>query len=96
MDFPSAKNSAAYEMMADAFCAKPSTGAFFECLRSKGDLVRYDPATNELAVISVDRAIRTYYTPRFCSAAPLFLRLAKKCHNEATHMDYVRKLCAQH
>ena len=95
IDF-SVRNASAYERMADTFLSAPKSASFFECFRSRGDLVRYDRTTNQLGVISKDGIIRTYYTPRFCAAAPLFLRMAKKCHNEPTHEAYVRLLCSQH
>lgn len=90
-----ARNSLDYEYMADRFLSVPRSATMFECFRGRGDKVRYDSRTNELGVLSKDGVIRTYYMPRFCAGAPAFLVLAKKCHNEPSHLDYARKLCHQ-
>lgn len=82
--------------MADRFLAGPSPIGFFECKRSKGDLVRYNPKTNELGIVSKDKIIRTFFRPVPCHSIPAALRGIKKCHGFPTDLDYVRSLCAQH
>lgn len=54
----------AYLLMADAFCGgllDPLTT--IECLRSRGDRLRYNRITLEYGVLSVTGCIRTYYRP---------------------------------
>jgi len=84
-----------YEHMADEFLSGAKPPGAFECTRKKGDLVRYDPSTNELGVLSKDSYIRTYFKPKFCShATPLEIAM-RKCHKQKTHLDYVKKICLQ-
>ena len=53
-----------YETLADAFLGGPRVAACFECVRSNGDFVRYNPMTDEFGVISNTRIIKTYYKPQ--------------------------------
>lgn len=84
-----------YEEMADTFLGGAAPAGAFECFRSQGDLVRYDPATNELGILSTTKVIHTYYKPRFCRNATPVQIARKKCHKQSTHLDYVKKLCHQ-
>jgi hypothetical protein len=84
-----------YEYMADVFLGSPAPVGAFECHRPQGDLVRYDPATNELGVLSAAGIIHTYYKPKFCKDATPEEIARRKCHKRKTHLEYVRKLCDQ-
>ena len=90
-----AENDLEYEQMADAFLGGPAPSGAFECTRVQGDLVRYNPATNELGVLSTTKIIHTYYKPKFCKDATPAQILRRKCHKQPTHLDYVKKLCHQ-
>jgi hypothetical protein len=85
-----------YEIRADRFFAKIKTAGIFECKSNRNveDTVRYDPVTNEFGVITKNRIIRTYYTPYFCASAPTVKRLAGKCHNRNTHLEYAQSKCS--
>ena len=84
-----------YEAMADWFLAKAKTAAMFECIRMRGDRLRYDTLTNEFGIVSASGTIRTYFIPRPCTSLPPGTRKIK-CHKRPTNMDYVRDTCAQH
>lgn len=51
-----------YLLMADRFLGQ-SLGRALECTRRNGDLVRYNPSTEEFGVLGRDRVIRTYFKP---------------------------------
>jgi hypothetical protein len=85
-----------YEQMADRFLGGPKLPGVFECTRKKGDIVRYDPATNELGVLSSSLIIYTYFKPKFCSSATPEQVARRKCHNQKTHLDYAKLICLQH
>lgn len=91
-----AKSEIEYEQMADRFLGGPKLPGMFECKRKKGDIVRYNPATNELGVLSISRVIHTYYKPKFCSTATPEQIARRKCHRQKTHLDYAKKICLQH
>lgn len=91
-----ASNDIEYERLADQFLGGSAPAGAFECTRKKGDLVRYNPTTNELGVLSKGRVIHTYFKPKFCSDATPQEIARKECHREKTHLDYVKKLCHQH
>lgn len=57
-----AKDADTYEQLADAFLAKPPTATMQICTRVDGDIVRYDTATGEFGIMSVDSFIRTYFS----------------------------------
>jgi len=58
-----AKSPAEYEQQASAFLTGPLPTGAFEKTRPNGDLVRYNPATEEFGVLSKDGVIRTYFKP---------------------------------
>jgi filamentous hemagglutinin len=73
-----------YELRALDFLTKPQTASMHECKRNKGDIVRYDDATNEYAVLAHDGFIRTYMIPK-----PAF-------HGLPTNLDYYQRECLSH
>jgi pyocin large subunit-like protein len=84
-----------YEELARAFLEEPKEKWFKECTRKAGDLVRYDPTSNRLAIMSTTGIIRTFYKPRFCSTVPPEKKGIKKCHNQPTHLAYVKQVCSK-
>ncbi len=59
----SSNSPAHYESQASAFLTGTRRTGVLEKVRPNGDLVRYDPNTNEFGVISKDGTIRTYFMP---------------------------------
>ena len=52
-----------YEALADQFLGGPLPQSAFECERANGDVVRYDPTTNEFGILCQHNCIVTYYKP---------------------------------
>jgi pyocin large subunit-like protein len=77
-----------YELEAERFLLSPMRPTLLECNRTGGDLVRYDTATEEFAVLSNTGLIRTYYKP-----VPCIVRLVPSCHGEPDNIQYFRKTC---
>jgi hypothetical protein len=70
-----ARTPAEYEAQAQAFLTGPKPGGVLEKVRPNGDIVRYNPATDEFGVASPS-AIRTYYRPD------------PAVHGKPTNLDY--------
>jgi hypothetical protein len=95
-----ASNAEDYERDADMFLGGSSPlGSVMECLRSKGDRMRYDPTTQALGVIDARGVIRTYFKPIPCVTVPASVRPAMrrtgKCHKYATNLAYFQAECAK-
>lgn len=58
-----ARSAAEYEAQASRFLNGPRNSRMLETVRTNGDIVRYDPATEEFGVLRKDGTIRTYYKP---------------------------------
>ena len=56
-----AKDVRDYEVKADAFLLGPKSSTALDYTRSQGDLVRFDPATDEFGVLSGSGEVRTYF-----------------------------------
>lgn len=56
-----AKTESDYEHLADSFLGGSKATGTFECLRSNGDLVRYNATTREFGILTANGYIRTYY-----------------------------------
>lgn len=52
-----------YEAMADGFLTGPRQAGVLEKTRPNGDVIRFNPATDEFGVVSRRGIIRTYYKP---------------------------------
>jgi hypothetical protein len=77
------KTAAAYERAASSFLAgKPRPGVM-QGIRSNGDVVRYNPKTNEFAIKTKDGTIRTYFKPD------------PSVHKQKTNLDYYRQEVAK-
>lgn len=72
-----------YEGLADAFLGGPLTPTALSCARRRGDIVRYDPTTQEFGVLSSTGVIRTYFKPD------------PAIHGYATNYDYFLAECAR-
>ena len=71
-----ATSATQYEAMADGFLTGRRQSGVLERVRPNGDVVRFNPATNEFGVVSGDGTIRTYYKPD------------PAVHGHATNLDY--------
>jgi len=71
-----ARTATQYEQQASAFLKGSKSASVLEKIRPNGDVVRYDPATQEFGVISKDGVIRTYFKPD------------PAVHGRATNLDY--------
>ncbi|HEV2288629.1 MAG TPA: RHS repeat-associated core domain-containing protein [Candidatus Acidoferrales bacterium] len=58
-----AKSEGEYEALAKDFLSGPKLEGVLEKVRPNGDILRYNPATNEFGVISKSGAIRTFFKP---------------------------------
>lgn len=76
-----AKDEIEYELMADEFLGAPLPLGTLECVRGAGDIIRFNPASNEFGVLSRSGIIRTYYKPNI------------RIHGMATNLDYFRAEC---
>jgi len=74
-------NEGDYELRADDFVGNPRRSTSHECTRANGDFVRFDPFTNEYAVVSVAGIIRTYFI-----AEPIV-------HGYMTNYEYFNHSC---
>lgn len=79
-----AKDCPDYEMRALDFLTKPPQPSLHECKRSKGDIVRYDAATDEFGIFSFDGFIRTYMKPTVA------------WHKLPSNMHYFMQECARY
>lgn len=73
---------AEYASMADEFIGAPLGEGTLECVRVGGDILRYNPKTEEYAVMSKNQEILTYFIP-----VPLIK------HRFATNEEYFRDEC---
>ncbi len=58
-----AKNTLEYQAQADKFLTALKPAGVLEKARPNGDIVRYNPSTDEFGVVSSGGSIRTYYKP---------------------------------
>ncbi|MDZ4021402.1 hypothetical protein PssiTeo3_48170 [Pseudomonas sichuanensis] len=58
-----AKSSLEYQAQADKFLTASKSAGVLEKTRPNGDIVRYNPGTDEFGVVSSGGSIRTYYKP---------------------------------
>ncbi|MFA7238004.1 MAG: RHS repeat-associated core domain-containing protein [Phycisphaeraceae bacterium] len=71
-----AKTAAEYQGKADTFLTGSRGQGVLEKVRPNGDVIRYNPATEEFGVVSKNGAIRTYYRPD------------PKVHGKPSNLDY--------
>ena len=70
-----------YESRADRFLGGPRRVWTLECVRSNGDVVRYNLFTHELGVLGRGGIIRTYFLP------------SRAVHGEWSNWAYFRREC---
>jgi pyocin large subunit-like protein len=63
-----------------------------QCTRRNGDIVRFNPDTNEFAVVTITGTIRTYFKPIPSHKAPPGTPL-RKMHPQRSNMIYFRVEC---
>jgi pyocin large subunit-like protein len=92
-----AANANEYEVLAEQFLTSPLAAPILEHTRLLGDLVRFNPATDDFGTMR-GGVIRTFFKPVPCATLPLIqravARAAKKCHDYATNMLYYQGTCA--
>lgn len=71
-----ARTAAEYELQANSFLNGLRARGVLEKVRANGDIVRYNPATEEFGVVRADGTIRTYYKPN------------PAVHGKPTNLDY--------
>ena len=92
-----ARSAAEYQEIADRFLREPKGTAAEECKRSHGDIVRFDPSTDEFGVLDARKVIRTFFKPIPCASVPVAERSKMKqtgrCHDYATNLLYFQEEC---
>lgn len=85
---------AEYEAKVIAFLGGDRPPGIEECRReSSGDLVRFNPMTQEYGVANQERFVLTYFKPRPCASIPHWLPKVN-CHGEKDNMEYFRRECS--
>jgi predicted phage tail protein len=74
-DFGS-KNALDYQTKASKFLTQSKSTEVLEKVRANGDIVRFNPTTNEFGIISKNGNIRTYYKPN------------PSIHGESSNLEY--------
>jgi hypothetical protein len=86
-----------YEGMADKFLGNPKPPHVYECTRSRGDVIRFDPHSQEYGVLDKNGIIRTYFKPIPCISLPVSERKQMKqtgrCHAHPTNLAYFHEEC---
>lgn len=77
------KTATAYERQASNFLSGKARRGVLEGTRKSGDIVRYNPKTNEFGVLSKDGNIRTYFKPDTAQ------------HGLKTNLDYFKREIAR-
>jgi len=65
-----AKDARDYENMADRFLTEPRPSSVQECIRKKGDILRFDTLTGAFGVLDRRNVIRTFFKPVPCASLP--------------------------
>lgn len=77
-----AKSDRQYEAMADAFLLGSKSSTALDYTRSQGDVVRFDPVTDEFGVLSATGEVRTYFKP-----------VPGVTHARSTNLEYFEVSC---
>ncbi len=81
-EFVGVASAIEYQRRADEFLGGPKRSTTLEYRRTKGDLVRFDPTTDEFGVLMVSGYIRTYFKPK-----------PGVTHGRRTNLDYFNQTC---
>ena len=88
-----------YEALADKFLGGVMAATVKQCVRKKGDCVRYCESTENYGVLNATKVIRTFFKPVPCAQVPATLRLAVRqsggCHPLATNLLYFEEECTK-
>jgi pyocin large subunit-like protein len=86
-----------YQLMADAFLLGPRSPSTLQCIRTRGDLIRFDPTTGAYGVLDSSNVVRTFFKPIPCVLLPPASRILAKqrgrCHNHANNLLYFQWNC---
>ena len=89
-----------YEQRADAFLTGVRPAHVQECRRSGGDVIRFDPMSDEYGVIDSTGTVRTYFRPVPCATLNPSLRAAAQragqCHGAPDNLTYFRNECLKY
>ena len=92
-----AKSASEYERLADEFLGSAKHPDVHECTRSRGDMIRFNPKTDEYGVLDGNGIIRTYFKPVPCASLPpaqrTAMRQAGRCHSQTTNLVYFQEEC---
>jgi len=95
-----ATDARTYEQLADIFLMGALRGNARECRRTGGDVVRFDPASNEYGVIDAAGTVRTFFKPVPCSEVAASVRVATrqsgKCHGSVDNLSYFLSDCLKY
>ena len=94
------KTAGEYEILADMFLSGPLSVPVQECRRAAGDVVRFDPMSDEYGVIDSTGIVRTYFKPVPCGTLNASVRVAAKkagkCHGSVDNKSYFNAECAKY
>jgi hypothetical protein len=94
-----AMSATEYEIFADMFLGGVKILPIQECIRAKGDIVRFNPATDEYGVVDGNGTIRTYFKPVPCSSLSrsvrITMRQAGRCHGHNSNLLYFQSECGK-
>ena len=68
-----------YQALADAFLGGPLSSPCLQCKRKDGDVVRYNPVSNEFGILSQTRQIITFFKPNHGTAADRLAYYNRTC-----------------
>ena len=92
-----ASGASAYEMLADMFLGGARVSPIQECTRGRGDIVRFNPLTDEYGVADSNGTIRTYFKPVPCSSLSGAIKISMinsgRCHRHASNLLYFQSEC---
>jgi filamentous hemagglutinin len=87
---------ARYEQMADRFLGGSLQPGVLHCTRAScGDLIRYNPTTEEFGILRADGIIKTYFKPTPCWSLPAVYASKPGCHGHIDNMTYFHVECGK-
>jgi filamentous hemagglutinin len=92
-----ASSAAEYQAWADVFLGGAKVQPIEECVRGKGDIVRFNPITDEYGVLDSGRTIRTYFKPIPCASLrgqiKIIMQQSGRCHGHPSNLLYFQSEC---
>jgi hypothetical protein len=86
-----------YQALADMFLGATRVQPIEECVRGKGDIVRFNPTTDEYGVLDSGGTIRRYFKPLPCASlrGPIKIAMQQsgRCHGHASNLLYFQSEC---